>query len=83
MKTRIVFDESSKGLLFVLVILQLLFTDGVLLLGGMILFFYIFYNLQQPYKPSIFTIILVYHFIQISGAVWQSNSLGLGIKIYL
>ena len=80
MKTRIVFDESSKGLLFVLVILQLLFTDGVLLLGGMILFFYIFYNLQQPYKPSIFTIILVYHFIQISGAVWQSNSLGLGIN---
>ncbi len=80
MKTRIVFDESSKGLLFVLVLLQLLFTDGVLLLGGMIVFFYIFYNLQQPFKPSIFTVILVYHFIQISAAVWQSNSLGLDVN---
>jgi hypothetical protein len=80
MKTRIIFDESSKGFLFVLVLLQLIFTDGILLFGGMILFFYLFYNLQQPYKPSIFTIILVYHFIQISAAVWQSNSLGVGVN---
>jgi hypothetical protein len=80
MRARILFDDSSKHLLFLLVLLQLLFTDGILLFGGMIVFFYLFYNLQQPYKPSIFTVILVYHFIQISAAVWQSNSLGLGIN---
>lgn len=80
MRTRIIFDDSSKNLLFLMIILQLLFTNGILLCGGMLIFFYIFYNLQQPYKPSIFTIILFYHFIQISAAVWQSNSLGLDVN---
>ena len=80
MKSTIIFDDGSKIILIALLVLQLLFIDGVYLFGGMALFFYLFYSLQQPYKPSVFTIILLYHFIQISAAVWQSNSLGKNIN---
>ena len=80
MKSTINFDDGSKIILVFLLLMQLLFIDGIYLLGGMAVFFYLFYNLQQPYKPSIFTIILFYHFIQISAAIWQSNSLGKGIN---
>ena len=80
MKSKIFFDDGSKYFLLVLLLLQLLFTDGYLLFGGMLVFFYLFYNIQQPYKPSVFSVILIYHFIQISASVWQSNSLGKDIN---
>ena len=76
MRTKIYYDEGARGFLMVLLISQLFFTNGFILFAGMLIFFMLFNNLQQPYKPAIFTIILFYHFIQISAGVWQSNYLG-------
>ncbi len=76
MRTKIYFDEGAKGFLILFLLGQLLFTNGILLFFGMIIFFVLFNNLQQPFKPAIFTIILFYHFLQISAGVWQSNNLG-------
>src|SRR5690606_14879876 len=35
---------------------------------------------QRPYRPACFTIMFVYHFVQISAAVWLSNYLGKDIN---
>jgi hypothetical protein len=76
MRTKIHFDEGTKGFLLLLLISQLFFTNGLILFVGMVIFYILFNNLQQPFKPSIFTIILIYHFLQISAGIWQSNNLG-------
>lgn len=59
-----------------LLLSQFFFTNGLILFAGMFILFMLFNNLQQPYKPSVFTLILVFHFIQISAGIWQSNYLG-------
>jgi hypothetical protein len=76
MQQKVIFDEGSKGFLILFLISQLFFTNGIILFIGMVVFYILFVNLQQPYKASVFTIILIYHFIQISASVWQSNNLG-------
>ena len=80
MRTRIFLDEGSKGFLLLLLISQLFFTNGILLFGGLVIFFLLINVLHQPYKPSVFTIIFFYHFLQVSAAVWQSNYLDLEIN---
>jgi hypothetical protein len=80
MRSRIHFDASSQGLLMILLLSQFFFTNGLILFAGMFILFMLFINLQQPYKPAAFTIILVYHFIQISAGIWQSNYLGKDIN---
>jgi hypothetical protein len=80
MRTKIYFDEATKGFLILLLISQLFFTNGLILFVGMVIFYILFNNLQQPFKPSIFTIILIYHFLQISAGIWQSNNLGKDIN---
>ncbi|MEQ1553448.1 MAG: hypothetical protein ABL929_04665 [Ferruginibacter sp.] len=76
MRTKVYLDEGTKGFLILLLISQLFFTNGLILFVGLALFYILFYNLQQPLKPSVFTITLIYHFLQISAGVWQSNNLG-------
>jgi hypothetical protein len=80
MRTRIFYDDATKGFFILLLISQLFFTNGIILFVGLLIFFMLFNNLQQPYKPSVFTIILIYHFLQISAGVWQSNNLGKDIN---
>ncbi len=75
MKANIKLDDGAKGFLIVFLLSQFFFASGIFLFVGMVVFFIIFYNIQQPLKPSVFTIILIYHFIQISAGVWQSNYL--------
>ena len=75
MRAKIKFDEGAKGFLMVLLIAQFFFTNGIILICGMAIFFILMYHLQQPYKPSVFSIMLFYHFIQISAGVWLSNYL--------
>ncbi len=75
MRSSIKFDDGAKGFLIILLISQFFFASGIFLFAGMLVFFIIFYNIQQPFKPSVFTIILIYHFIQISAGVWQCNYL--------
>jgi hypothetical protein len=80
MRSRIHFDTASQGLMMLLLLSQLFFTNGLILFAGMLILFILFNNLQQPYKPGVFTIILIYHFIQISAGIWQSNYLGKDIN---
>ena len=80
MKARIDFDDASRSFLLVILISQLFLTNGILLFVGMAIFFILVNNLQQPYKPSVFTIMLIYHFIQISASIWESNYISLDIN---
>ncbi len=80
MRTRIFLDEGSKGFLLLLLISQLFFTNGIILFGGLVIFFLLFNVLHQPFKPSVFTIILFYHFLQISAGIWESNYLNQDIN---
>ncbi len=75
MRSKIYFDEGTKGFLLLLLISQLFFTNGIILFVGMVILFMLVNVMQQPYKPSVFTIMLFYHFLQISAGIWESNYL--------
>lgn len=77
---RIFFDEGAKGILIIIFIGQLFLTNGGYLFFGAACLGFCLYNLQQPLKPSIFTIIFLYHFMQISANIWLSNYLGKDIN---
>ena len=77
---RIFFDEGAKGVLVLLFLAQLFMVNGVYLIFGSICLGAVLYNLQQPLKPSVFTIIFLYHFIQISANIWLSNYLDVDIN---
>lgn len=70
---KIFFDDGAQAFLIVFLFGQLFFTNGWYLFFGAICFWSIFSNIQQPLKPSVFTIIFIYHFIQISAGIWLSN----------
>ena len=77
---KIFFDDGAKGFLLMLLIGQLFLNNGIYLFFGAICFALIIYNLQQPYKPAVFTMIFLYHFIQVSAGIWLSNYLGKDIN---
>ena len=70
---RIVFDQESKIVFFLLLLSQLFLANGFYLFICLLTFFLIFYYLQQPLKPAVFTLIAFNHFLQIIAAVWQAN----------
>jgi hypothetical protein len=80
MRRYINFDEGAKSFLLLLLIAQLFFTNGIYLFTGALCFATIIYYLQQPYKPTVFSIIFIYHFIQVAAGVWLSNYLGKDIN---
>ncbi len=77
---KIKFDDGAQGFLILFLLSQLFFTNGIYLFFGGICFWIIFSNLQQPLKPSVFTIIFIYHLIQVLSGVWLSNFLGKDIN---
>ncbi|MFN0082400.1 MAG: hypothetical protein ACKVOM_07750 [Ferruginibacter sp.] len=80
MRAKIYFDEGTRGFLLLLLISQLFFTNGIILFVGMVIFFMLINGMQQPYKPGVFTIMLFYHFLQISAGIWESNYLNQDIN---
>lgn len=77
---KIYFDTGAQGLLLLLLISQFFFNNGIYLFVGALVFAFLIDRLQQPYKPSIFTILLIYHFIQISAWIWMTNYLGVDVN---
>jgi len=77
---KIYFDSGAQGLLLLLVFSQLFFINAIYLTVGALVFGYMISRLQVPYKPSVFTIIFLYHFIQISAWVWMANYMGQDIN---
>ncbi len=70
---RIVFDQESKIIFFIFLVSQLLFPNGFYLFACLLTIYLVFYYLQQPLKPGIFTVIAFNHLLQIIAAVWQAN----------
>jgi len=66
-------DGGAQTFLSVLLLVQLFFVNGFYLLAGLVLLGIIVYHLQQPLKPASFTIIFIYHLIQVMSGVWLSN----------
>ncbi len=72
---KIKIEEGVKIFLIFLLISQLFFINGIYLFACVLCFYIGSYYLQQPYKPSVFTIIFIYHFLQIISGVWQATYL--------
>jgi hypothetical protein len=77
---RIYFDSGAQGLLLLLMLSQLFFNNAIYLTISALVFGFMINRLQIPYKPSIFTIIFLYHFVQISAWVWMVNYMGVDIN---
>ena len=73
--TRIKIDEQSKFLLIVILMSMLLFNNGIYLFVPLAVLYIIIYNLQQPFKPAVFSLIAIQHFVNITAAVWLANYL--------
>jgi hypothetical protein len=73
-------DAESKVIFIILLLSQLLFLNGYYLFASVLIIYIIFYNIQQPFKSGVFTIIALNHFVQIIAAVWQANSVGKDIN---
>ena len=75
-KKRINIDEQSSFLLMALCLSLLLFNNGFYLFFPVAVIYLLLYLLQQPYKPGVFSMIAIQHFLQIAAAVWLCNYLG-------
>lgn len=73
--SRIRYDDGSQTLLVFLLFIQLLLENGIYLFFGSFILGAVLFNLQRSYKPAVFTIVFLYHFLQISAGVWLSNYL--------
>ena len=73
--THIKIDEQSKFLLIVILMSMLLFNNGLYLFVPLAILFIILYNLQEPFKPAVFSLIAIQHFVNITAAVWLANYL--------
>lgn len=77
---KISFEGGAQGLLLLLLLSQFFFNNGIYLFLGALVFGFVIDRIQNPYKPSIFTVIFLYHFIQISAWIWMTNYLGVDIN---
>lgn len=77
---RIVFDQESKAVFGVALMLQLLLPNGYYLFTCVATIYLIMYYVQQPLKAGVFSIIALNHFMQIIAGVWQANDVGKGIN---
>lgn len=77
---KIQFDDGAAAFLVLLLFAQLFFNNGIYLFAGGICFWIVFTNLQLSYRPSIFTIIFLYHLMQVMAGVWLSNYMGKDIN---
>ena len=68
-------DEQSKLFLIVILLSLLLFDNGLYMFIPTAVFFLVLYNLQQPLKPAVFSLIVIQHFINIIAAALLANYL--------
>lgn len=77
---KIRFDDAGQNFMVFFMLIQLLLFNGIYLFFGALIFGSVLINLQRPYKPSVFSMLFIYHFIQISAGIWLSNYLGFDIN---
>lgn len=66
---RVKIEPGVKGILLLLLFGQLLFINGIYLFSCILVFYGILYYLQHPYKSSVFTIMYLYHLLQVYAGV--------------
>ena len=69
-------DEQSSFLLTAVLLGLLLFPNGFYLFLPVATIYLTLYLLQQPYKPAVFSLVAIQHFLQIIAGVWLCNYLG-------
>lgn len=79
-RKRIVFDQESKVIFFIILCIQVLLSNGFYLFVCIATIYLVFYYIQQPLKPGVFTLIAFNHFLQIIAGVWQANSVNKDIN---
>ena len=77
---RIKIDEQSSFLLTAMCLILLIFENGFYLFFPVLIIYLLLYLLQQPFKPGVFSLIALQHFLQIAAAVWLCNFLGKDIN---
>ena len=77
---KIFLDDESRVIFIIVLFSQLLLPNGYYLFASLLTIYIIFYNLQQPLKSGVFTVIALNHFAQIIAAVWQANSVNKDIN---
>lgn len=77
---KIKIDEQSKFLLFAICLSLLLFDNGFYLFVPVVVIYILLFQIQQPYKPGVFSLIALQHFLQIASGVWLCNYLGKDIN---
>jgi hypothetical protein len=78
--TKIVSDELTKLFFVSIVIVQLLFSNGIYLFLCYSTLLVLLYKLSQPYKPAVFSIFLIQHVLQVAAGVWLANYLNADIN---
>lgn len=73
---RIQVDQGAKEGILAICIILAFFNNSLFLIGSLLCFSFLFYRLQQPLKPSVFTIIFIYHFLQVIAYIILSNVTG-------
>ncbi len=79
-KTIIRLDSLSYFFLFAIVLSMLIFANGFYLFACLVTLILLFFQVQQPYRPGVFTLILVQHILQIIASVFQADYLGENIN---
>ncbi|MEJ7587816.1 MAG: hypothetical protein WKI04_09685 [Ferruginibacter sp.] len=74
-KTMIRLDNLSYFFLFGFVLSMLIFENGFYLFVCLFTLVLLFFQVQQPYRTGVFTLILVQHILQIITSVFQANYL--------
>ena len=77
---RIGFDQESRVIFIMILVIQLLLPNGFYLFACVATIYLVMYNVQQPLKAGVFSIIAINHFMQIIAGVWQANDVGKGIN---
>lgn len=72
---RIKIDDFSFFFIYAIMLGSLLLHNGFYIFVPFLTLFVLLYNLQQPYKPGVFSLIVIQHFLQIAAGVWLCNYL--------
>lgn len=79
-KNIIQLDSLSNFFIFGIVLSMLMFANGFYLFACLVTVLILFFQLQQPYRAGVFSLLLFQHFLQIITTVFQANYLNQDIN---
>ena len=77
---KLIIEYDSIIFASIVILSEFLFNNSIYLILGSLLYALIIFKIQIPYKPSIFSLLFTFHFIQIISGVLLSNYLGKDIN---